>query len=577
MWNDLISEIIIHKSLERSIIDLFPSHQGKYYHEKKDLLMMIFCSPSCPENIKQIARDALSISNREFSRIFIGYPSWLNKFIRHEGLFLYYIVNLQHRIKILDQNDFSRKSGLKRDYGVSNKDLLAFKEHVIKAVYEWHIKHGKIDLEMTESSAANGRTIDLELKNYKAIQAFMISVIIYQRKRLRRYEYIEDLEMLPIPIKFSTSPLWYFGQPKTMSLEIAQVLIDNVEVFIEELSNLHPSKERQELMKHHQQTKRLLNDFKETKEKLRVKVRDKLRKRLRKNSDYQVYLDKIPNYAHQLYVLLSRTQRNKGGITPALYKEIDDAVDNDNFFSMSTLEDYTTLINIREYNNILFPLLKNDKSGILETDHSDTLKEVIKEAQNWADSEFLAEKVKEGFKIAKVPPKFQISDKDGEGWQPWHVRHIPVLFNKLKDKGLIAIETLVYYKNEGKIFAGHIDFLVHIDDTIYIFDYKPKADFSLNPKYVSNIFIDKVPQVGGYGVLMAKSHLYRDLRYNPNLKIQCVIYNRDGYVVFNPENALAAYIAFLRHPDVKGSRADIPFDSLVPRELIEKYMGMIGY
>jgi hypothetical protein len=73
-------------------------------------------------------------------------------------------------------------------------------------------------------------------------------------------------------------------------------------------------------------------------------------------------------------------------------------------------------------------------------------------------------------------------------------------------------------------------------------------------------------------VLLGKN-IQEDLKSNPNLKILCVTYNRDDYIVTNPKNALAAYIAFLKK--VKGSGFDIPFENLVSRELINKYRDMI--
>jgi hypothetical protein len=279
--------------------------------------------------------------------------------------------------------------------------------------------------------------------------------------------------------------------------------------------------------------KRKLLDYIDLKERSLITNKNYVIKRLRRNRAFDVYWNNVFRAeTADLYNLLRLGVIFKGGAPRNMWKKIDAYNDIEVLFSMSSLSKgpFTTNIEQEMYQRFRFPLLENENSKLIDRNIPAEHKEIIELVKKLADSQFLAEKVKEGFDLADIPQEYRMKDNDGDGWQPWHIKYIPLVFEQLKGKGLISVETLVYFEQDDKMFAGHIDLIIRIGDTIYVCDYKPEVDFDLNPDHVSDIFMDTIPQVSGYGVLFGKN-IAEDLKKNPNLKLRCLTFNRDDYLV----------------------------------------------
>lgn len=86
--------------------------------------------------------------------------------------------------------------------------------------------------------------------------------------------------------------------------------------------------------------------------------------------------------------------------------------------------------------------------------------------------------------------------------------HDFIQYLALRDiSSFIATEPFLWSKKDGDMFYGHPDFIEVIKTQsgykIRIFDYKPDLGFSPNSK-ASKHFIDSIPQVAGYVVLLDK-------------------------------------------------------------------------
>jgi hypothetical protein len=103
---------------------------------------------------------------------------------------------------------------------------------------------------------------------------------------------------------------------------------------------------------------------------------------------------------------------------------------------------------------------------------------------------------------------------------------------------LIGSEVPVWIYIGGNIYAGHIDFLIYNteDNTIYVVDYKPNLTPTLGYEVANTNFFNAIPQVGVYGLTIQKQC---------NIKVKCVIFNKEGAWVFDPNGILNSIDNFM--------------------------------
>lgn len=109
------------------------------------------------------------------------------------------------------------------------------------------------------------------------------------------------------------------------------------------------------------------------------------------------------------------------------------------------------------------------------------------------------------------------------------------LLNKLlaMNDHIVAINVPLFHKYVRGYLSGFIDVLLVIDGIIYVCDYKPDLE-PFPDAEASNSFINSIPQVAGYGLLigdMFKSEIIKN-------KIKSVIFNKNGIWIFDPATAL---------------------------------------
>jgi len=122
---------------------------------------------------------------------------------------------------------------------------------------------------------------------------------------------------------------------------------------------------------------------------------------------------------------------------------------------------------------------------------------------------------------------FKNSQGSGEG-AGGSISHEVLAKRMQRSQYYIGSEVCVWIDLEDDHYAGHIDLLLYDQktNTIYVCDYKPDLSMSDRGAYS---FINSVPQVSGYGLLLQKQG---------NLKIKNVIFNNKEAWVFDPNKVL---------------------------------------
>lgn len=96
-------------------------------------------------------------------------------------------------------------------------------------------------------------------------------------------------------------------------------------------------------------------------------------------------------------------------------------------------------------------------------------------------------------------------------------------------KYAIASELVVWTKKGSKLLKGHIDLVLAIGDTIFVCDYKPLQTPYITSR-ISDNFINVIPQVSSYGLLLKKNFNIK--------KLYCVIFNEKGVWIYEPDSIL---------------------------------------
>jgi len=125
---------------------------------------------------------------------------------------------------------------------------------------------------------------------------------------------------------------------------------------------------------------------------------------------------------------------------------------------------------------------------------------------------------------------------------------------------IIAVEPLLWTMIDGKVYNGHVDFFQVDGNKIRLIDYKPDLNFDPSSDNVAKHFIDSIPQVASYGIIL--NLMFGILGY----EIECVTFNENGYYIYDPYKALESSVDFYY-----GHIGTLPdWYRLLPQDTIDK-------
>ena len=153
----------------------------------------------------------------------------------------------------------------------------------------------------------------------------------------------------------------------------------------------------------------------------------------------------------------------------------------------------------------------------------------------------IADKIFTEYKYGESPVPDFLNDlfKNSQGFGKGaggSISHEVLAVKMQKSQYYIGSEVNVWIQLENDHYRGHIDLLLYDakTNTIYVCDYKPDLSMSDRGTYS---FINSVPQVAGYGLLLQKQG---------NLKVKSVIFNNKEAWVFDPDSVLDPINEFMR-------------------------------
>ena len=175
----------------------------------------------------------------------------------------------------------------------------------------------------------------------------------------------------------------------------------------------------------------------------------------------------------------------------------------------------------------ILPRLRDEKSGLVVKNQDDEEKLSI---LPW---------IAQNSKKMKAPDF--LLNKDG---QPKHEWVADIAFGLRKDTRVFTVEPTVFIKDnvDKKLLTGHVDLIVIIGKNIYICDYKPDVDISLNPSGVEHIFADSIPQISSYALIFME--MFRKQIEDGEYNVFCYTFNREGGIITDPYKSLKAYTEF---------------------------------
>lgn len=105
---------------------------------------------------------------------------------------------------------------------------------------------------------------------------------------------------------------------------------------------------------------------------------------------------------------------------------------------------------------------------------------------------------------------------------------------------IIATEFWMWETFGAQLFSGHIDILQVDGKTVRIIDYKPDLRYDPSTENFGKHFVDSIPQVAAYAIIL---DLLFGLRAS-GLKIECVTFNKYGYYLYDPYQAMESSVQF---------------------------------
>jgi hypothetical protein len=326
--------------------------------------------------------------------------------------------------------------------------------------------------------------------------------------------------------------------------------------------------------------KKFLDDVKKYREKapsLKELDNNYLLRRLRANNRFQANLKAVPSGMKKLYIDIDYSLWSDGGIDLKSYEKIMKKGDFEKYsISSFSKSPYTTRFDPKIYSDC-FSQFKQDAVLVSFRGYSDTLNRFTAERSYIVDEtangelEFhkdilgkdlegkLGEHIiklkqlndladpKKLITIGKPIPQEYITNYHG---QPHHDYLQPLIFDMLSKPSsgmeIIASDMPITVKiSDTEILFGHPDFIVRIDNYIYIVDYKPELNFRFDSTHIYDHVVDSVPQIAaGYG-LGFRAKYFNELKAN-GYKVFCYTFNDDAGVIYDPLDATRSITNFYK-------------------------------
>lgn len=131
-----------------------------------------------------------------------------------------------------------------------------------------------------------------------------------------------------------------------------------------------------------------------------------------------------------------------------------------------------------------------------------------------------------------------------------HKYILPKLLSILPNN-VIGIEIPVWMKSHEIYLTGHIDLLLFHDNTMIIADYKPDLTSELIKGKVNTSFLNSIPQVISYALLLKNVYHIND--------IMCITFNKKGVWLYNPVDLFYEIKIFLSQNN-KQKELDRPWE-----------------
>ncbi len=106
-----------------------------------------------------------------------------------------------------------------------------------------------------------------------------------------------------------------------------------------------------------------------------------------------------------------------------------------------------------------------------------------------------------------------------------------------KDSNSIGGEIPIWEKHKNLYLTGHVDLIKIIKNSVFVIDYKPNETPILSLNTLRKSFINSIPQVGLYGLIIK-----RNLSVN---ELLCASFNKLGVWIYEPETLLHTIKDFL--------------------------------
>jgi hypothetical protein len=192
---------------------------------------------------------------------------------------------------------------------------------------------------------------------------------------------------------------------------------------------------------------------------------------------------------------------------------------------------WTTKFKMEQYkhkNKGILPRLRDEKSGLVVKNEDDEeklslLPWIAQNSEKWNAPDHLL-------------------NKDGQPKHKWVADN--AFFGLRRDIGVFTVEPTVFIKDnvDEKLLTGHVDLIVIIGKNIYICDYKPDKEMTLNPTGTGSLFADTIPQVSSYALIFME--MFRKQIEDGEYNVFCYTFNREGGIITDPYKSLKAYTEF---------------------------------
>jgi hypothetical protein len=255
------------------------------------------------------------------------------------------------------------------------------------------------------------------------------------------------------------------------------------------------------------------------------------------SEQFNVKISEIPNTLNDFKGHLEDALDDEGYFPEDIYKKKKTA-NIYYFLSSFSKGPFTSDIDLVMYNKKLFPQFKHPNSGIMKV-------------KNSPDNNILQSIMEVADPSKNKVPKQWVTQYQG---QPHHRYFIPQVFKK---DYVVATEVPVwiYDRKQDALIIGKIDMVVIIGKNIYIGDYKPERDLSLDPTGVDNIYADTIPQISTEALIFKQ--MFADEIKKGGYDVYTFTFNKDDGIVADPYKSLKMYTEF--YEKVKPTEPEPPW------------------